>query len=43
MSFPEGTTLTFDGTFDNSTIYSQINDTALIPVGAPELGDVAYN
>jgi hypothetical protein len=43
MSFPEGTTLTLDGTFDNSTIYSQINDTALIPVGAPELGDVAYN
>jgi hypothetical protein len=43
MSFPAGTTLTFDGTFDNSTIYSQINDQALIPVGAPELDNADDN
>lgn len=43
IPFPAGTTLTFDGTFDNTTTYTQINDTTLMPMGAPELDDVAQN
>ena len=37
VDLPEGTTLTFDGTFNNRTSFSHINDATLIPIGEPDL------